>query len=187
VAAALATYEGKEAITCILGTGSNSCYFDGSKVSEAIPNLGYILGDEGSGGYFGKKLLALYLYKKLPPHLQKAFEETYPIGKLEIFENVYRKPNPNTYIASFFRFVVRHREDPFFQQMVGEGLREFLKIHVRCFDNFKAVQVHFIGSVAFYFEATLKATAAKMGIEVGKIIQRPIDGLTEYYVGKGKL
>ena len=182
VASAFATYDGRPAISCILGTGSNSCYFDGDIVSEEVPALAYILGDEGSGSYYGKQIVKLFLYKKLPQNLQESFQERYKIGKNEIFENIYRKPNANVYLASFMRFVSDHREDPFVREMVYNGMKEFMKVHVMCFKYYKEVPVHFIGSVAFFFEYILSEAAAELGISVGNIIQRPIDGLVNYYI-----
>ena len=182
VASAFATYDGRPAISCILGTGSNSCFFDGDIVSEDVPALAYILGDEGSGSYYGKQILKLFLYKKLPKNLEEAFQERYKIGKNEIFENVYRKPHANVYLASFMRFVSDHRDDPFIREMVYNGMKEFMRIHVMCFKYYKEVPVHFIGSVAFYFDDILKEAAAELGITVGNIIQRPIDGLVNYYL-----
>lgn len=183
VAAAFATYDGRAAISCILGTGSNSCFFDGDIVSEEVPALAYILGDEGSGSYFGKKLLQLYLYKKLPQHLDSAFKKRYNnLSKNEIFENVYRKPHANVYLASFMRFVSDNKNDPFIRKIIFEGMQEFIKTHVMCFKYYNEVPVHFIGSVAFFCEDILREAANELGINVGNIIQRPIDGLVNYYL-----
>ncbi len=182
VASAFATYDGRPGISCIMGTGSNSSFFDGDILSEEIPALGYILGDEGSGSYYGKKILQLFLYKKLPKNLQEDFQHTYNIGKNEIFENTYRKPNANVYLASFMKFVSDHRNDPFIKEMVHCGMKDFMQTHVMCFKYYKEVPVNFIGSVAFYFEDILREAAAELGITVGNVIQRPIDGLVTYYL-----
>ena len=116
--AAYATCDGKPGIACILGTGSNSCYFDGQKILEHVPALGYILGDEGSGCYFGKQLLAMFLYNQLPENIEKKLREEYHLSKEVIFENVYNKPNPNVYMASFMKPLMEFRQDEFLKDFV---------------------------------------------------------------------
>lgn len=180
--AAMATYDGEPEIACILGTGSNSCYFDGHQVSEAVPALAYILGDEGSGSYYGKQLLASYLYKQLPTELAEDFDATYGIGKDEIIENVYMKPNANVYLASFMRFFSQHRDHPWVQKRILAGMKHFLSIHVCCYDNFENITVNFVGSVAYYFEKPLRTAARSLGITVGRIVKKPIHGLARYHL-----
>lgn len=181
-ACALATYDNKPAISCILGTGSNSCYFDGEKISEEVPALGYILGDEGSGSYFGKKLLAAYLYKKLPKHIEEDLISDPGITKAGIVENVYMKPHANVYIASFMKFVARHAKDEYIKEMVYNGFKEFISIHVCCYPNYREVEVNFIGSIAFVFRPELEKAAQEFGATIGKVIQKPIDGLVNYHL-----
>src|SRR5690606_26363959 len=115
LAACYAVYRGTPAIVCILGTGSNACYFDGKKLTEATPSLAYILGDEGSGNHMGKKLLHAYFSKKMPQHLADKFQETYHLTISELNVNVYQKPLANAYLASFSKFVHEHKEEPYFQ------------------------------------------------------------------------
>lgn len=179
--AALATARDKPGITCILGTGSNSCYFDGERIHEAVPALGYILGDEGSGSYFGKILLSKYLYKHLPADIYEAFESRYNISKEIIFTNVYNLPNPNVYLASFMKFISDYREHPFFKDMIYRGLASFINIHVWCYQNFREVPVHFVGSIAFYFKEVLEEVARNHRFQVGRIEQRPVDPLANYH------
>ncbi len=179
--AAFATHQGKEGISCILGTGSNSCYFDGKKIHEAVPALGYILGDEGSGSYFGKRLLALFMYKQLPKKIHAAFEETYGLTTAEIVANVYNKPHANVYLASFTKFISSFKNEPIFEKMLVDGMHEFLSIHVKCYPQSSFVPVHFVGSVAYYFQDAIYQAAQPLEIKVDKIVKRPILPLLEYH------
>ncbi len=179
---AMATYDGEACISCILGTGSNSCYFDGKAVYEEIPSLAYILGDESSGSYYGKILLQEYFYKKLPDDLRIAFEAKYAPTKDEIINKIYREPNANVYLASFMKFIGEHKHHPHIQQWVTLGMIHFINIHVKCYKNWKNTPVHFVGSIAHYFMPSLLNAAEETGIRLGRIIQKPIDGLVEYHV-----
>lgn len=179
--AAYATYTGAPGISCILGTGSNSCYFDGKGIHEAVPALGYILGDEGSGSYFGKKLLALYMYKRLPKHIHEAFKDKYELGMDEIVQNVYNKAHANVYLASFVRFIADFRDEPIFKEMLIKGMKIFLEIHVKCYPQSRTVPVHFVGSVAFYYQDAIREAASEMGLTIGQIVRKPIDNLIRYH------
>jgi glucosamine kinase len=181
-ACAYATYQGKPAISCIIGTGSNSCYFDGETIYEEIPALGYILGDEGSGSYFGKQLLSNFLYKKLPKHIEEDFIVEYQLTKDIIVDKVYMQPNANVYLASLSKFISKHASEKYFKDMVYEGMKKFLEIHVCCFKNHKEVDVHFIGSISHVFQDELKQAAAELDIKIGQIIQKPIGGLVNYHL-----
>ncbi len=182
MAAIYATYEGKPCISCILGTGSNSAFYDGKVLATRNSGLGYILGDEGSGSYFGKKLLAAFLYGQLPEEVNAELEEEFGLDKASIVMNVYEKPNANVYLASFTRFIAKHQELPVFQEMIYNGMKEFLKIHVCGYPQYREVKTHFIGSIAFYFQDHIRKAAADLGIEVGHIIKSPIQRLLEYHV-----
>ncbi len=181
IAAAYATYTGEPAIACILGTGSNSCFFDGEGVREEVPALGYKLGDEGSGSYFGKKLLAMFLYKQLPAHIHEAFEKKYGLTMKTVIENVYNRPHANVYLASFVRFISDYKNEEPFQTILKEGMKEFMKTHVCCFSEHKEVPVHFIGSVAYYYQEAIQAAAGELGITLGQIIRKPIDNIVSYH------
>jgi len=187
MASAYATYSGEPCIACILGTGSNSIYMDDEKTYEEMPALAYILGDEGSGSYYGKRLLRAFLYKKLPQHLHDAFEDKYGLDKNIIFEHVYTQPNANVYLASFMKFISDHKSEPFFREMIIRGMRDFMQVHVCCFPNFKEVEVNFVGSISHFFEEELRIAAKEMDIHVGKVIRRPILGLVNYHINKEKL
>ena len=180
--AAYSTYTGEPAVTCILGTGSNSCMFDGEVVREEVPALAYILGDEGSGSWFGKKLLASFLYHKLPQAIHDDFAEQYGLDKLSITKRVYQEPNANVFLASFMTFLGRHKTDPFVLEWLDEGFKAFLDVHVACFEGAQDMPVHFVGSVAYHFQEALKKACADRGYRVGNIIKKPIDGLAQYHV-----
>ena len=180
-AAALSVYDGEPCIACILGTGSNSCYFDGDTIREEVPALAYILGDEGSGSYFGKILLRKFLYRQLPEHLHNCLAEQYNLTKNTIFENVYMKPHANVFLASIMKMVSLYRDDPFIRDMLREGLSRFLREHVCCFSNYKEVPVHFVGSIGHYFNDILREEADKLGITIGTIAKKPIEGLVRFH------
>jgi glucosamine kinase len=180
-ACALATYDNRPSISCIIGTGSNSCYFDGEVITEEVPALGYILGDEGSGSYFGKQLLSNFLYKKLPKHIEEDFIKEYNLTKDKIVDKVYMKPNANVYIASFMRFIAKHAEDAYFKEMMYKGFKHFMEIHVCCYSNYKETDVNFIGSIAFLFKNELEKAALELDIQINKIVQKPIEGLVKYH------
>jgi glucosamine kinase len=182
--AAYATCDGKPGIACILGTGSNSCYFDGEKIHEEVPALAYILGDEGSGSYYGKWLLRDYFYKRMPENIRTEFESWFNPKKDEIFERIYMMPHANVYLASFMRFCSEHRHDQYIQDMVDEGMYDFLNTHVCCYKNYKTVPTHFVGSIAFYFEEVLRKHCINLGIQVGKITNKPVEGLLHYHLAK---
>lgn len=180
-ACAYATYTGIPAISCIIGTGSNSCYFDGNVVSEVIPALGYILGDEGSGSYFGKQLLANYLYKRLPEHIHQSFLNETGLDKDQIVDHVYKQPYANVYLASMMKFIIKHANDPYIEEMIFKGFVHFIEIHVKCYENHRVVPVHFIGSIAYLFRKQLEKACGVNSVELGNIIQKPIDGLIAYH------
>jgi len=182
IASAYSTYTGVPAITCILGTGSNSCYFDGTSVSEEVPALAYVLGDEGSASFIGKRLVSDFLYKRLPAEMAEDFYLTYQLDKDEIITSVYNKPNPNVYLASFSRFAGKHMKNPYIKMIVREGFAKFADIHIACFENCREVPVHFVGSVGAIFHELLEDVLAERGMKMGQIIRKPVDGLIKYHV-----
>ncbi len=179
--AAIATCGNEKGITCILGTGSNACYYDGDKISQVVPALGYILGDEGSGSYYGKLLLSNFLYKLLPADLHEAFVEKYGLTKEDIFHHVHAQPYPNVYLASFAKFLGKNLEHPYVREMVAEGTRKFLNIHVTRYPDLAGTKVHFVGSIAYNFQDVVTEECEKLGITVGKFFKQPIHGLAEFY------
>ncbi len=184
VASSLAVYDGTPSITAILGTGSNACYFDGDIVRQEVPALDYILGDEGGGAWYGRKLLNAYLYKKLPEDLQKAFRDRYGLGLDDILENVYMKPYANVYLASFMSFFQDHPDHPYINNLLHTGMGLFMDIYIKPIPRHEIVRTHFTGSVAAHFEKILREEAEKRNIQVGKIVKEPIENLVEYHLKK---
>lgn len=180
--AAYSTYTGEANITCILGTGSNSVAFDGENMVEEVPALAYILGDEGSGSYFGKRLLSDYLYNFLPKDIDHVLRNELKLTKNSILENVYMKPYANVYLASFMKTIHRFKDSEYFRPILIEGMKKFLEIHVTCYENHTDVPVNFIGSVAYYFQEELRIAAQDLTISIGNICKKPIDGLVEYHL-----
>jgi N-acetylglucosamine kinase-like BadF-type ATPase len=170
-----------EAIACILGTGSNSCHFDGKEIVSNVPNLGFLLGDEGSGGYMGKRLIQAFLNNELPEELHQKFAERYQLTRDEIMDQVYTKPFPNRYLASFTMFLSETYEHPFTHNLILKGFDDFFTRNITKYEKHKTLPVHFLGSIAFIFTTELKEIAEKHGVQIGKIIRTPIEGLIEYH------
>lgn len=180
-AAAYATYNGSPGISCIIGTGSNSCYFDGQSIRKEVPSLAYILGDEASGSFFGKKLLAAYFYRQLSAEMENAFREEYPwMDKDQLVERVYRSNAANVFLASFMPFVVRFKGDPLVSDWVKEGFHLFLKNQVVCYPEHREVPIHFVGSIAHYLREELQESLQAKGMSLGNIVQKPARRLANY-------
>jgi len=168
-------------IVCILGTGSNSCYFDGDEIKMTVDSLGYILMDEASGNYFGKRLIRDYYYKRMPPEVAAEFEKRFDLSSDSIKENLYKKENPNTYLASFAEFIFTSERNGYFYKIITEGIQEFVETRVLCFPEAQNVPVHFIGSIAHFSEDIIRAAVWPYHLTVGNIVRRPIDGIIDYY------
>ena len=182
LACAYATYDGEPGISCIIGTGSNSCFFDGADLSEEVPALGYVLGDEGSGSYFGKFLLSSFLYHRLPKDILEDFEASYQMTHAEIVANVYKSDSANVFIASFMPFIVKHKNHEFFKQVLIDGLKKFMEVHVCCYEDYLNTPVHFVGSLSALLENHLRLAANDLGIEIKSIIAKPVDNLVNYHL-----
>lgn len=177
----------KPGIVCILGTGSNSCLFDGENVESRVPSLGYILMDEASGNYFGKKLILDYYYSKMPSDLAKQFEEQFDLDADTIKRNIYKEENPNAYLAKFVEFILKNERTVYFNKMLREGMKEFFENRILLYPESKNLPVHFVGSIAYFAQDAIKDVARLNMIELGNIVRRPIDGLIEYHREKLKL
>ena len=182
LACAYATYDGNPGISCILGTGSNSCFFDGKTLSEVVPALGYVLGDEGSGSYFGKFLLTSYLYGKLPKEINDEFNLKYGLTKDEIIDSVYKQSNPNVYISSFMPFIIEFKDHPFLNAYLIEGLKHFMRVHVCCYKDYEQTSIHFVGSLSALLEQELKTAAKDIGVKIESIVQKPVGPLVDYHI-----
>lgn len=183
-AAVYALYDGEPCIACILGTGSNSTYTDGHRSYQEVPSLGYVLGDEGSGAYYGKLLLRDFLYLRMPQLLHEEFAAEFGLEKEAIFERVYRQPNANVWLASFAPFLTVRRTHTYVREMVLRGMAEFLDMHVRAYPMHSDVPVHFAGSLASIFETELREAATARGIRIGRIVRKPIDNLVQYHLAQ---
>lgn len=182
-AAVYATAEiNKESIVCILGTGSNCSYFDGVNVIQKITSLGYILMDDGSGNYFGRQLLRDYYFNRIPELTAKKFEEDFDLEAETIKNHLYKKPNPNTYLAKFARFLIENKENKYAQKLIKKGMKLFVKRQILQFPNAKDLPIHFTGSIAYYLRDELTQVLKKHGLKAGNIVKRPIDGLLKYHI-----
>lgn len=170
----------EEGIACILGTGSNSCLFDGEKIVGNTPSLGYILGDEGSGSYLGRRLLSDCLKKQLPSDLCNKFMTQYNLNVATILEKVYQSPLPNRWLASFTPFLAEHKEIPEIKAMLKQCFTEFFKRNTMVYRR-SWLPIHIIGGVGVSFENEIKETAESLGFSVGKVTESPISGLIEYH------
>jgi N-acetylglucosamine kinase-like BadF-type ATPase len=171
----------KKGIACILGTGSNSCYFDGKKIVKNSPGLGYVLGDEGSGAYLGKKVIQYYLYGTFDEELRGRFDLTYTTNKAEILENVYKKPLPNRYLAGFAKFLADNRGHYMIENIIEDGLNDFFFNHLCKYRETWTMPVHFAGSVAFGFKDVLQQLCNSYEFELGRVMKNPMEGLIEYH------
>lgn len=169
------------AIVCILGTGSNSCYFDGNEMHMKVPSLGYSLMDEASGNYFGKQLIRDYYYEKMPKRIAEKFAQQFNLDADFIKFNMYRQPNPNMYLASFAKFMFEFKDDKYIKKIIKKGFQEFFKYRILPFDVSNDTPIYFIGSIAFYFSDILEKVASKNDLAITGIIQRPIDNLLEFH------
>ena len=169
------------AIVCIIGTGSNCTYFDGINIEQRITSLGYVLMDEASGNFFGKQLIRAFYFKTMPEDLAKKFEEEYDLSPDQIKENVYRKENPNTYLAKFAQFIVKNKEVLEMKSIIEDGLQRFISHQILQFENAKDVPIHFIGSIAHYLKDEIDIALKRNGLRLGNVVRRPIDGLVQYH------
>jgi len=181
LAAARALCGHEPGIACIMGTGSNSCLYDGKEITGNVANLGWILADEGSGANIGRKFLVDYLRNKLPADLAKHFQARFPLSREEFLEKVYQQEKPSAFLASFTRFIFQHLKDPYCYQLIYNSFSEFYENNVMQYPDYKNLKVHFTGSISFYFSDILRQVANDKGITVKNILEGPIAGLTLYH------
>jgi N-acetylglucosamine kinase-like BadF-type ATPase len=175
------TDPGEPSIVCILGTGSNCSFYNGEIVHQKITSLGYILMDDASGNYFGRQLLRDYYFNKIPKSLSESFAEEFNLGAEEIKNNLYKKANPNTYLATFAKFVIVNKHEPYIQGLINKGLGLFIENQITQFDNAKELPIHFIGSISYFLKEELEAKLISYGFTLGKILKKPIEGLVSYH------
>ena len=175
----------KPGIACIMGTGSNSCFYNGEEIVNNISPLGFILGDEGSGAVLGKLLVGDILKNQLPPAIKEAFLKQFDLTAPEIIDRVYRQPFPNRFLASLSPFIAQHLEEPGIRQLVLDSFIAFFRRNVMQYD-YTQYPVHFIGSVAHCYREILQEAAQETGIRIGKILQSPMEGLILYHTASSQ-
>ena len=180
-AAAYAAYDGKPGMVCILGTGSNSCFFDGEKIRIDLPSLGFLIGDEGSGSALGKHLLRRFFMKKLPVDLEKQFKEKYQQTIDDAIKNMYHNPRANAYLGDFNKFIAERKEHPYFQNMVFDEMKNFLDYQVLPYPEAREVKINFMGYIAFIYEDVLRSAAAELNLKIGRVVQNPNESLVDYH------
>ena len=185
-AACYAMYKGNPNITCILGTGSNSCFYDGKNIIENAPSLGFLIGDEASGNYFGKKILNLYFNNIMPEDLKIKFESGFESDLSIIKENIYNNNRSNVYLSKYFPFITENKNHPLIQELIYQALDNFFKLHVSCYDNYKDLEINFIGSVAYFLSDEIKIVAKKYNCKIGGVVKNPINNLIDFHSNKIK-
>lgn len=176
---------GKEAgIACILGTGSNSCLYDGVNIVDNIPSLGFIIGDEGGGGYIGRKLLQSYFYRELPEDLIELLEARFDMQRSAVLNQIYGQETPNRYVAEFARFLTENNKHPFIHTLLYKSFMEFLTRQVIKYENFGNLPIHFIGSIAHYNQHIILEALDNLVLKPGKFMRDPMEGLIQYHAKK---
>ena len=170
-------------IACILGTGCNSCYYNGKKIAKNTPSLGYVLGDEGSGAYLGKKVVQYYLYNTFDEDLRALFDAKFVTNQMEILENIYKMPLPNRYLASFTTFLSENRGHYMIENILEDGLSDFFFNHLYKYTESWILPINFIGSVAYNFKDVLQELCNNSQLQLGNILKNPMEGLLEFHTG----
>ena len=178
--------ENTKSIVCILGTGSNCTYFDGKNIDQKVISLGYILMDDASGNYFGRQLLRDYYFNIIPEETAVKFEKEFDLDAETIKDNLYKQPNPNTYLATFAKFLINNKESDYGQLLIKRGFKLFIERQILQFKDAKEIPVHFVGSISFYLKDELKVCLQEYGLSAGNIIRKPIDGLLQFHQEKLK-
>ena len=170
-----------KAMVANLGTGSFCCYYDGKKIAKETPGIGYALGDEGSGAYLGKRVVQYYLYNTFDEDLRARFDYKYVTNRAEILENVYKKPFPNRYLASFAMFLAENRNHYMIENIIEDCLNDFFFTHLCKYKEIWKYPLNFVGSVAFGFKDVLEELCHSYEFELGKVLKKPMSGLIEYH------
>lgn len=171
----------EKGIACILGTGSNSCVYDGNDIVERAVSLGYLVGDEGSGMHIGREVVRSYFYGLMPDELRRQFDATYHLELKDFIQNLYHEGQPSKYLASFTKFAGERQTEPFIHDIVKACFRAFIEVFVLRFEDCKAMKVCFVGSVAYHFQDILRESFADYGLMLGEVCQTPAEGLIRYH------
>ncbi len=175
---------GEKAIVSILGTGSNCSYYDGKEILQKITSLGYILMDDASGNYFGRQLIRDYYFGNMPIDLKSNFKDKFDLEPGIIKDHLYKKPNPNTYLAKFAKFLIEHKDLEYCKELIQKGFNLFVKNQIKQFKDNEEIPLHFVGSIGFYLKTELELCLEKNGLKLGKVLRKPIDGLLKYHKSK---
>lgn len=179
--AARALCGNEKGIACILGTGSNSCFYNGKKIIKNSPGLGYVLGDEGSGTYLGKKVIQYYLYNTFDADLMDRFNLKYSTSVTEILDAVYKQPLPNRFLAGFTGFLIENRGHFMIENIIEDGFNDFFFNHIYKYRESWTMPIHFVGSVAYGFRDVLKDLCSSYELQLGKVLKNPMEGLIKYH------
>jgi len=182
IAAARALWLDEGGIVSILGTGSNSCVYQGGHIIAAVPSLGYILGDEGSGAYMGKILVRDYLYSNMPGHIREKLKNEYLLDTEKALDRIYKKENPNRWLAAFSIFIRDNIIEPYFANLVQTSMRAFFEAHIKHYDNHKNMPLGVVGSVGYFYKDFFESAAQEYGFTLKKVIKSPVDELVKYHV-----
>jgi len=172
---------GEPGIVCILGTGSNCSYYDGHQLFQKVISLGYILMDDGSGNFFGRKLVRDYYFHKIPQDLALKFSKQFDLEADVIKEHLYKQPNPNTYLAKFAKFLVENKDLEYSKELINKGFNLFIENQIKQFKNHQNVNLHFVGSIGYYLKNELEYALKSNNLKIGKVLRRPIEGLVAYH------
>jgi glucosamine kinase len=184
--AAKALCGNEKGIACILGTGSNSCYYNGKRIVKNSPGIGFVLGDEGSGAYLGKKVIQHYLYNIFDEDLRARFDAKFVTTDSEILESVYKKPLPNRYLASFAIFLVENRGHYMIENIIEDGINDFFYTHIINYRESRKLPVHFTGGIAYGFKDVVAQLCKNYDLQLGNILRSPMEGLVRYH-SNGKI
>lgn len=184
LAAARALCGHKEGLAAILGTGSNSCFYNGKDIIQNQPSLGFILGDEGSGAFLGKQLICDFLNEEMPKEISERMKDRFKLSKDEVLENVYKKPFPSRYLASFSKFIFQNLKHEYCNKLVIDAFKLFFERHICKYPRKGELPLGIVGSVGFYYSNIISRIAEEKGIPMGKVLESPIAGLTLYHLGE---
>jgi len=173
--------KGVPSIVNIIGTGSNCSYYDGKNVIQKVHSLGYVLMDYASGNYYGKYLIRAYYFNKMPKNLREEFAQKFDLSPNTIKNKLYREENPNTYLASFARFLIENKSNEYFKEIIFKGLERFIDYQILQYDDFSKVDVHYVGSIGYFLKDEIIKIGKKYNLKTGKFVKRPIEGLVEYH------
>ncbi|WKK57295.1 MULTISPECIES: N-acetylglucosamine kinase [unclassified Sphingobacterium] len=184
VGSAYATFGNNKGLICNIGTGSDISFYNGDTLEQGVHGIGYVLGDEGSGAWFGKQLITAYLYEQMPRDLMRVFKEAHPITKDIIIKNVYQRDRPNAYLASFAEFMAANRTHPYIDNLLRNGFDEFVRTNVMTYPEFWEYECHFVGGIAYHFDLHLREVCNLHGVRIGKILKNPIEEIFHFIVNR---